>query len=118
MQVCGFGEKSFFKAIENIREAHLKFERIFPPGTLEPWQYSKFEGDAAIDLANRYFERVRESEGDEAVDFAYGVDPNDILRGMAIKENLQHTIDNRVLYYEMKGGDEEKRYTAHLSGCT
>lgn len=109
VQICGLGDASFFQAIKTIREAYIKFERVFPSGTLEPWQFSTFENFPAIDAANRYFEATQTDDGKEPVAFASGVDPKNILQDIADRDNLKHTDDNRVLFYIMKRVGEDKK---------
>ncbi|KAF9020392.1 hypothetical protein BDZ89DRAFT_1138714 [Hymenopellis radicata] len=106
VQISGLGAQEFDRAVDVVREAHIRFSKRL--GTdIEPWTPSSFEDHVALDFANRYFEST--SMGDK-IDFDPGVDPKGVLSKLATERNLHHTDDNRVTFWDSNMQEDARQF--------
>ncbi|RXW19797.1 hypothetical protein EST38_g6060 [Candolleomyces aberdarensis] len=100
VKITGFGNEDMLQCIKQIEAVYLKMSNQFKEGSLEPWQPSIFEENAALDASTRYFTPANHSTAGDTVDFAPHVDPDGRLRDLMETEYV-HTTDNRVDYMEL-----------------
>lgn len=107
--ITGLGASSFTEAMSALREVSLTAEREFKQGTLERWEPSTFNGFEAMESTNRYFRRVREGDGEEALTFVREIDPKGVLQRL-VRPDLVHTEENVVRYFRGRIDEEGKRW--------
>ena len=99
MKVTGLGNDDMLKCIGQIEAVYLKMMNHFREGSLEPWQPSEFEGNAALEASTRYLSQASHIMPGDVVDFAPHVDPDGKLRDL-MEDEYVHTTDNRVDYMQ------------------
>ena len=84
-------------AVEQCKSIYEAIQSCFPPGKLNEWGPSRYEGHDALDANARYFTARKYAPDEANLPFSPGVDTNGILpnmRGM----DLIHGADNKVAY--------------------
>jgi hypothetical protein len=105
LSITGLGTPTFEDAISSAQEIYELFERQFSEGTLENWTPSKFRGQLALDMSNRYFTPKKDAGGMEHIPFDRLVDPCGILEEMALSGYI-HGEENIVQYFTRETDDQ------------
>ncbi len=96
--LLGVGASAFRELIAALSEVSMTAEREFKQGALEQWTPLIVHGHKAMEITNRYFRRVREGDGEEALTIPKEVDPNSVLQKLT-RPDLAHTEENVVQYF-------------------
>ncbi|KAH7906038.1 hypothetical protein BJ138DRAFT_1117933 [Hygrophoropsis aurantiaca] len=96
--LTGLGQKEFDEAVGNLYGIHTMLARQVPPGALESWHPSEYNGQSALDIQNRYFTPRKFANGQPKFPFDKLSDDNSYLEDSTTPE-LYHTYDNHVDYY-------------------
>ncbi|KAH7905161.1 hypothetical protein BJ138DRAFT_1118724 [Hygrophoropsis aurantiaca] len=96
--LTGLGQEAFDKAVGNLYGIHTMLARQVPPGALESWKPSEYQGYSALDIQNRYFTPRKFANGQPKFPFDKLSDDNHHLEDSTTPE-LYHTYDNHVDYY-------------------
>ncbi len=112
--LSGLNTEAFNDVIATIYSLQTLLAAHIPSQSLSPWSPSLFQEYPSIDLSNRYFSRKRDSL-EPSIPFALGVDPQGLLSHL-LQDDLVHTSDNEVQYYQRLAGDspDEWRYVFTL----
>ena len=106
IELMGFGTPGFQNTINNIRSVQLMFSHHFGDKTEVLWNPSNHTDEyMTIEASNRLFTPkhmlVYTSMGEtNQVTFQNGVDPDGVLTRAMQENDLLHTAENEILYYE------------------
>jgi len=105
--LTGLSTPTFHAAVDQCKNIYEAMKSCFPPGKLNKWGPSRYEGHDALDANARYFTARKFAPDEQSLLFSLGVDTNGILaniRGM----DLIHGADNKVAYLRVNEGPDRK----------
>jgi hypothetical protein len=118
IDLTGLNSTSFKNSIETIRYLFSQLERNVPSNKLEDFQPNTYGLHTRLVISNRYFSSRNNSELSSIVAFNPTTDPYKILSNLR-HNNLVHTTDNEVLFYNSVGSSHTsrpKRVMFHYNG--
>lgn len=99
ISISGLGSDAFAEATETIQRISETLSREFASDEYEAWQPGQHGEHVTINASNRYMTLSRDVVDQKIRPFSREVDPRGILQAMT-GEDLVHTDDNEVQYYE------------------
>lgn len=103
VMLSGLGTDTFNDAISSINSFQTLLAAHIPAQSMIHWAPSSFQEFKGIDISNRYFCRKRDTS-EASISFGVGIDPHGTLTGL-LQDDLMHTSENEVLYYQRLPGD-------------
>ena len=106
IQLTGLGMLEFQNFIDNICTVQIKFNRHFGDKTEVTWNLSiHTDGYTTIEASTRLFTSKRalactSTTQKDFMDFQTGVDPDGVLTRAMQTNDLLHTPENEIMYYE------------------
>jgi hypothetical protein len=98
VDLTGLDSTSFDNALDTIKYLSSQIDRYLPSNKLDTFKTDTYDQFKCITISTRYFSPRNNSESTSIVPFTPAVDPHKLLSSFC-PNNLIHTIDNEVLFY-------------------